>query len=356
MSSQLQNPVRVGIVGLGGIGHHHAERITDLGETLVGGVDVADEARQRFEDEYNVPTFGTYEELYEAGIDAVLITTPNKFHEQYAIEALESGVDVLLEKPLANTLESAERIVDAAHKADSFCVVGFNNRFNPGAEVFKTYQEDGRFGNITHVEANYVRQRGIPGRGGWFTTKEISGGGALLDIGVHAIDLALHFLDFPEITEVSGETRSEFGGREDYTYLEMWGEDEEKIEFTVDDHATAFIRTAAGQSVSIEVAWASNRPPNNDFVIQGTEGGATFDRESGDLTIHEVNDIGANHFSNTDIQTREEDTHEREQEYFFDIVRSGEVPKRNTVDQALEVQRVIDAIYRSDEKGHAIQL
>ncbi|MFC7200060.1 Gfo/Idh/MocA family protein [Halospeciosus flavus] len=356
MSQQPQSPVRVGIVGLGGIGHHHAERLTDLGETLVGGVDVVDEARERFEDEYDVPTFGTYEELYEADVDAVVVTTPNKFHEQYAVEALESGVDVLLEKPLANTLESAERIAEAAESADGFCMVGFNNRFNPGAEVFEAYQEEGRFGDITHVEANYVRRRGVPGRGGWFTTKEVSGGGALLDIGVHAIDLALHFLDFPEITEVTGETRSEFGGREDYTFLEMWGEDAEEIEFSVDDHATAFVRTADGQSISLEVAWATNRPPTNDFVIQGTEGGATFDRETGDLTIHEVNDVGANHFSDTEIDTREVDTHEREQEYFFDAVRAGEAPDRNTVEQALEVQRVIDAIYRSDEEGHAIQL
>lgn len=355
MSSKSQRSVRVGIVGLGGIGHQHAERLTDHGENLVGGVDVVDTARKRFEEKYDVETYGTYEELYEAGIDAVLITTPNKFHEQYAVEALESGVDVLLEKPLANTLESAERIAEAARDAEGFCMVGFNNRFNPGAEVVKAYQKDDRFGDITHVEANYVRRRGVPGRGGWFTTEDISGGGSLIDIGVHAIDLALHFLDFPEIAEVSGETRSEFGGREDYTYLNMWGEDSEEIEFSVDDHATAFIRTADGQSISLEVAWASNRPPNNEFVIQGTEGGATFDRGSNELTIHEVNDVGASHFSDTEIETNDADTHAQEQKYFFDAVRSGDSPERNTVEQALKVQQVIEMIYRSDEKGRAVQ-
>ncbi|MFC4449379.1 Gfo/Idh/MocA family protein [Halorussus aquaticus] len=348
--------IRIGIVGLGGIGHHHAERIADAAGRLVGGVDISADARDRFEATYDVPTFETFDALYDEGIDAAIVTTPNKFHEEYAVEALESGVDVLLEKPLANTLDSAERIAAAARDADAFCMVGFNNRFSPGVEVFKSYQDEGRFGDLTHVEANWVRRRGIPGRGSWFTSKAVAGGGALLDIGVHAIDLALHFLDFPEVVEVTGDTRSEFGGRDDYTYLEMYGEDVEDAEFDVDDHASAYIRTAEGQSISLEVAWATNRPPNNEFVAQGTDGGATFDRETGDLTVHRVSDTGAAHFEDAAIETRSNDTHKREQQAFFEAVRTGEAPDRNTVEQALTVQRVIDAIYRSAETGRAVEL
>ncbi|WP_276280997.1 Gfo/Idh/MocA family protein [Halorussus caseinilyticus] len=351
-----EETIRVGIVGLGGIGHHHADRITDLSETLVGGVDVSADARDRFESTYGVPAFETYDALHDEGIDAVIVTTPNKFHEEYAVEALESGVDVLLEKPLADTLESAERIAEANRDADNFCMVGFNNRFNPAVEVFKSYQRQGRFGDVTHIDANWVRRRGIPGRGTWFTTEDVSGGGALLDIGVHVIDLALHFLDFPEIVEVTGDTRSEFGDRDDYTYLEMYGEDVSDAEFDVDDHASAYVRTADGQSISLEIAWATNRPPTNEFVVQGTEGGATFDRETGDLNFHLVSDEGAPHVVNADVETRSNDTHKREQRAFFDAVRAGEAPARNTVEQALEVQRVIDAIYRSAETGRAVAL
>ncbi len=350
------SPVRVGIVGLGGIGHHHAERLTDLGETLVGGVDVVEEARERFADEYGVPTYESFDELDDAGVDAVVVTTPNAYHEQYAVAALEAGADVFCEKPLADTLESAERIADAARDADGFCMVGFNNRFLPAAEVLKESIDDGDLGDVTHVEANYVRRRGVPGRGGWFTTKDVSGGGALVDIGVHAIDLALHFLDFPEIVEVSGQTRSEFGTREDYTYLDMWGDDAEDVAFDVDDHATAFVRTADGRTLSLEVAWAANRPPNNEFVVEGTDGGATFDRNDNALTLHEVGDGGAAHFRDTAVETRDEDAHTLEQEYFFDAVRDGEPIERNTVEEALTVQRVIDAIYRSADAGHAITL
>ncbi|GGL30563.1 oxidoreductase [Halarchaeum grantii] len=355
-TTDTENRVRVGIVGLGGIGNHHAQRLTDLGEHLVGGVDVVEDARNAFSGRWDVPTYESYDDLYEAGIDAVIVTTPNKFHEQYAVQALESGVDVLLEKPLANTLESAERIAAAAREAEGFCMVGFNNRFHPGVEVFKAEQAAGRFGDVMHVEANWVRRRGVPGRGGWFTTKEISGGGALIDIGVHIIDLALHFAGFPEVVEVSGETRAEFGGREDYTYLEMWGEDQAEISFDVDDSVTAYLRTESGASIALEVAWAANRPPKNEFSIQGTKAGASFDRESGELTVHETSDEGAPHHEDTVVETRDVDIHEAEQECFFDAVRAGEAPERNTVEQGLQVQRVIDAIYRSSESGAAVRL
>jgi len=355
MSTQT-DPIRVGIVGLGTISRFHADRLRGHRATLVGGVDVVEASRDDFAVTYDAPAFASFDDLLAEGVDAVVVSTPNKYHEQYAVAALDAGVDVLCEKPLANTLESAERIAAAARDADAFCMVGFNNRFAPGAEVLRAYLDDGRLGDVTHVEANFIRRRGVPGRGGWFTRKELSGGGALIDIGVHAIDLALYFLDFPEIAEVVGRTRTEFGDRDDYTFLEMYGEDVAEVEFTVDDHATAFVRTTAGQSLALEVAWAANRPPNAELVVEGTEAGATFDRGSNDLTVHEVSDAGASHFSDTVVETRDEDTHEREQAAFLEAVRTGTPPDRNTVEQALTVQRVIDAIYRSDETGRAVQL
>lgn len=354
--TQTDRPLRVGIVGLGGIGQLHADNLLALGETLAGGVDVVEEARNAFEADYDAPTFEELTGLVDAGVDAVIITTPNRFHEQYAVEALEADIDVLCEKPLANDLASAERIADAAAESDARAMVGFNNRFLPAVEVFEAEREAGRFGDLTHVDANYVRRRGVPGRGGWFTTEAVSGGGALVDIGVHAIDLTLHMLDFPDVVEVSGETRSEFGGRDDYTYLHMWGADGENPEFDVEDHATAFLRTAEGQTVSLEAAWASNRPPNNEFVIEGTEGGATLDRDENSLTIHEVEDAGVAHFRDTEVETADTDTHRDEQAYFFDAVRNDGPIERNTVGQALRVQRVMDAIYRSAEHGHAVRL
>jgi predicted dehydrogenase len=348
-------PPRIGIVGLGNIGHHHATQLEKLDADLVGGVDIAEEARERFTEEFDALAYESDEELYEV-VDAVIITTPNRFHEEYAVSALEAGVDVLLEKPLAHSLESAERIAAAAEEAEGFCMVGFNNRFANPVEVLKHYQHEGRFGDVTHVEANYVRRRGVPGRGSWFTNKEISGGGALIDIGVHAIDLALYFLDFPEIVEVSGVTRSQFGGRDDYAFVEMWGEDTGPEGFDVDDSASAFLRTADGTTVSLEVAWAVNRPTNDEFLIQGTEAGANFDRAAQELTLYESGQGGANHLTDTAVDTRSVTTHAEEQKLFVQAVEDGEAPDRNTVEQGLAVQRVIDAIYESSETGRAVRL
>lgn len=349
-------PVRVGIVGCGGIGTHHMRRLRQQDCEFAGGVDINADAREAFTEEFGVPTFGSFERLVDVGVDAVIITTPNKFHEECAVEALEADVPVLLEKPLAHTLESAERIADVARASEGFVMLGFHNRFRQGAQVLTSYREEGRLGDVRHVEANYVRRRGVPGRGSWFTTKDISGGGSLIDIGVHAIDLALHFLGYPDVVEVSGQTRSEFGSRENYTYLNMYGPDTDASHFDVDDSATAFLRFANGATLSLETAWATNRPSTNEFYIRGTKAGASYDLDDGSLTIHESDATGAPHLADSVIQTRDEDAYALEQATFIDAVGRGEAPPINTLEQALEVQRIIDAIYRSAEHQTAIRL
>ncbi|QPV62952.1 Gfo/Idh/MocA family oxidoreductase [Halosimplex litoreum] len=344
--------VRLGIVGLGNIGHHHAERFVDQGANLVGGVDIAEGARASFGDEFGVPTYQDHHELYDE-VDAVAVTTPNKFHEQYVVDALEQGLDVLVEKPLANTLEAAERIADAARAAEGFCMVGFHTRFESPVEVINGYRQEGRFGELSHVEANYIRRRGVPGRGSWFTSKEVAGGGALIDIGVHAVDLSLYLLGYPDVEEVSGVTRSQFGGRDDYTYIQMWGDDQGPEGFNVDDSATALIRCAEDRTISLEVAWAVNRPKKQEYVLRGTEAGATF-RPGEGVTFHESGTQGAGHMVESEVETRGNDAHAAEQTYFLEHCAAGETPERNTVDQGLTVQRVLDGIYRSSETGEAV--
>ncbi len=348
-------PVSVGIVGLGGIASLHAEHLHDHSAELVGGVDIDDHARREFAEEWSVPTHDDLDAIVD-DIDAVLVTTPNRYHEAYATAALDAGLDVLVEKPLAHSRDSAERIAEAAADAAGFCMVGFNYRFAAPVDVLTAYRDDGRFGEINHVEANYVRRRGIPGRGSWFTDEETAGGGALIDIGVHAIDLALSFLDFPEIAEVSATTRAEFGTRDDYSYMHMWGDDEGADAFDVEDSASAFIRTADGATVSLEVAWATNRPRTDEYVVRGTDAGAIYDRKSQELTLYETRTDGAEHFTETAIETPDRNSHAAELDYFLDHVAGDTPPERNTVEEALAVQRVIDAIYRSAEEQQAVQL
>ncbi len=359
--------LKTGIVGLGNIGQYHAERIVDLGVSLVGGMDVSAEARRRFTRRYDVDVYDDHHELFEE-IDAVVVTTPNKFHEQYAVDALERGLHVLLEKPLAHTLESAQRIATAAEKADSYCVVGFNNRFANTVQIVKNRIDREDLGDVTHLEANYVRRRGVPGRGSWFTRRAIAGGGSLIDLGVHAIDLSLYLLDYPPVVEVNGVTRTEFGIRDDYAFLDMWGVDSGAESFDVDDSASAFIRCADNRTISLEVAWATNRPEDNEFVVRGTEAAARFDLLGGDLTFYRASKVGPDHLEDTSVTTVQNDTHTAEQRAFFQLVAADgrfdpvtesavtQASLEASVEQALTVQRVIDGIYRSSEQGHGISL
>ena len=150
--------------------------------------------------------------------------------------------------------------------------------------------------------------------------------------------------------------RSQFGTRDDYAFVEMWGDDIGPQGFDVDDSATALIRTTRGQTISLDVAWATNRPTNDEFVIRGTDAGARFERATHELTIYESGNTGQDHLTDADITTQASDTHKAEQRYFIKHVGSKTEPPRNTVDEGLAVQKVIDAIYRSSEEGRAISV
>ncbi|NGM69666.1 Gfo/Idh/MocA family oxidoreductase [Natronolimnobius sp. AArcel1] len=344
--------VRTGLVGLGNIGHHHADRLADLGVPVVGGMDVASDAREEFANRYDTAVYDDHRDLYDA-VDAVIITTPNKFHEQYAVDAFERDLHVLLEKPIAHSLESAKRVAAAAADSEGVCTVGFNNRFLNAVRLVRERIARGEFGEVTHVEANYVRRRGVPGRGSWFTRRDISGGGALIDLGVHAIDLAMYLLDYPDTEAVTGVTRSEFGSREDYVYLDMWGDDQGADAFDVDDSASAFVRCAGDRTISLEVAWATNRPPTHEFVVRGTDAAATFDLLTNELSIHSASAEGIDHMTDTSIKTSENDSHVDEQKAFFESIVGGRCDG-SSIEEALAVQRIVDGIYRSSETGATI--
>lgn len=348
---------RIGVVGLGTIGGYHArhlrEHAGEFGCELVGGMDVAVGARERFEAEHDVPTFADPDELFER-CDAAVVTTPNRFHEDHAARALDTGLDVLVEKPLAHSLASGERIATAAAGAEGFCMVGFQSRFARPVEVLRAYLAEGRLGEIYHVEASYIRRRGVPGLGSWFTDDEMAGGGALIDVGVHVLDLGLYFLGFPRVLEVAGTARSQFGGSDDYAYLAMWGDDDDG-RFDVDDSVSAFVRCADGRSLSLEVAWAANRPPDHSLVVRGTDGGAVYDLKAGALTLYESSTTGDDHHADTTVETRDGDPHLAEKRRFVRAVREGVPPERNTVEEALAVQRVVEGVYRSSERGAAVE-
>ena len=352
-----EHTIKLGVIGLGNIARLHCDRLQKAGhgDLLAAGLDVDPDARDRFAAQYDATVYERQADLY-ADVDAVLVTTPNKFHEEYVVGALDAGLDVFVEKPLAHTVASAERIAEAARESEGFCMVGFHNRFRNPVQVLRGYRDDGTMGELDHVEANYLRRRGVPGRGSWFTRKALAGGGALIDIGVHAIDLSLYMLGFPDVVEVSGQTRATFGTRPEYAYVNMWGEDHGPAGFDVDDSASAFIRCADGSTISLEVAWASNRPDSQEYVVRGSEAGARLDLSDDNMELYETVSTGVDHHRTSQVETAGDDAHGIELEKFVDSVAAGDPPGTNTVEEALTVQRTLDAIYRSSEEGRAISL
>lgn len=353
------NPVRLGIVGLGFMGTVHAENAETFGHEVVAGVDVAPEAREEFAETFDATAYSEVEGMLDAeALDAITVSTPNAYHEAAVVPALERDLPVFCEKPLAHDLESAERIAAAARESAAFCMVNFSNRPSTAAEVFIGYRDEGFFGEITHVEANYIRRRGIPGVGSWFTNAELSGGGAVVDIGVHAIDFALYLMGYPPVEEVFAVTRSDFGHSDEYVDPGDWYEPTEEAVFDVEDAAMASIRCADDRTIALEVAWAANRPDSREFVVRGTEAGATLPLGGESVTLHQAGKQGTDHLLDAEIvdgsidQTGWEGSDRR----FLEAVQVGSPPPSNTVDEALTVQRVLDAIYRSAEAGRSVSI
>ncbi|MEM4780891.1 MAG: Gfo/Idh/MocA family oxidoreductase [Halalkalicoccus sp.] len=351
-----QQPIRLGVVGLGFMGQVHAENTEGFGHEVVAGTDLDEGAREEFATRFDAATYEEFDRMYdEEELDAVAVSVPNKFHEPAVVAALERGLDVLCEKPLAHTLESAERIAAVARESEGFCAVNFHNRLSAAAEMVKGYDAEGKFGELTHVQGNYVRWRGVPGLGTWFTSKELAGGGALVDIGVHAIDFALYLLGFPEVEEVMGISRSNFASREEYADPEDWGTGEG--EFDVEDSVTALIRCETGQTVSLEVSWAASQEPTTEFLVRGTEAGARLSLGEEELELFETGTQGTDHFVRSALEGSLPETGwAATDELFAESVARGEAPELNTVEEALTVQRVIDAIYRSSEEGRSVRL
>ncbi|MFB6151459.1 MAG: Gfo/Idh/MocA family protein [Haloarculaceae archaeon] len=345
----------IGIVGLEAPGTYYADVFVDLGHEVVG-VATDSDVREEFEREFDAETYEDPDDLFDADVDAVFISTPNKFHESLAVQAMEADHDVLVAKPLADSLESAEGIRDVAERTGNICMIGFYHRFREYYDVLQSYVDGGRLGEVIHVDARFVRRRGVPGRGTWYTSERLAGGGALIDLGSQVLDVLLALSEWRAIDEVMSATRSDFGHREDYSYVYMWGEDDEAKMYDVEDSARAFLQFEDGSTATVEVAWAANARNEHVYRIQGTEAGAELridndpyrDSDPTDLELYEVREGGPDHLADTELVCENNEGHERMVETFVDAVRNDERPAKCNVHQGMAVQRAIERIYDAD--------
>jgi len=341
----MSRKIRVGVIGAG-MGLGHAKSYQAVGDVEVAAIADIDEAKVK----KTAATFGiqgAYTDyramLKSEKLDAVSICLPNFLHCEATVEAVKAGCHVLCEKPMAMNVIEASRMIEAAAKARKILMIGFCHRFRPDSQLLKKIIDQGQLGEIYHSQVFALRRRGIPGLGGWFTTKSKSGGGGLIDIGVHILDLTMWEMGFPAPVSVTGATYMKFGHKKDYTYVSMWGTPVPGGTYDVDDFATALIRFDNGSTLSLEVSWAANIERDSfHSIILGDKGGAKLD------AFEELKIYTEQYGRISDVLPKyaREDNVGNEVRHFIDCIRNNKKPI-SPGEHGLAVQKVLDAIYES---------
>jgi predicted dehydrogenase len=299
--------------------------------------------------EFGIP-FGytDYREMFETeNLDAVSICTPNKFHAPIAIAALQKGLHVICEKPMALNSSEAREMTRVARETGKTLMIAYRYRYQATSQAAKRVIASGELGEIYMVRIQGLRRRGIPSWG-VFTNKEMQGGGALVDFGVHLLDLALWLIGNPKPVEVMGITSQRIGTRPDVNEWGPWGHEN----FEVEDHATALVRLENGNAIQLEVSWALNIPESVENIsFSGTEGGLDLrpfriNKASHGMLINSTPTwIPGEKLIDWDLQIDD----------FIESVLNGREPLIRP-EEAMHVSQIVDAIYESSNTGTAIKL
>lgn len=342
--------LKIGIIGGGGIaqGAHigNYKRHSDKVE-LVAIADVNEAVVKRNIEEHGFQYgFSDFNEmLSKVELDAVSICTPNKFHAEATIAALNAGCHVMCEKPPAMTAAEARAMEEAANKSGKILTYGFMNRYTSEAQILKRFIDAGELGSIYAGRISAMRRSGIPGWG-VFTNKELQGGGPLIDIGVHMLDLGLYLMGFPKPTQVMGVTYRELGTRPGTS---MWGSWDYK-NYTVEDMAMAMIRFENGACLHLETSFIVHTKESDTNVrLHGTEGGCSFS------PVGIFQDKHGTLIDITPAHIPKISGHQAEIEAFVKAI-SGEGEVLSTAAEGVIVQQIIESIYHSAETGEVVKL
>ena len=252
--------LKVGIIGCGGIAEgKHLPALTEVKEVeIVAFCDVIEEKASMLAKKFgtaDAKVYTDYKELLKDNtIDVVHVLTPNKSHSFISVAALEAGKHVMCEKPMAKTYAEAQKMLEAAKRTGKKLTIGYQNRQYPDNLYLKEVCEQGELGEIYYANAHAVRRRAVP-TWGVFLNEDEQGGGPLIDIGTHSLDLTLWFMDNYKPKSVKGVTYKKLGGQKNAG--NAWG-DWNPDEFTVEDSAFGFITMENGATIVLEASWALN--------------------------------------------------------------------------------------------------
>ena len=342
----MSKKVRLGIIGVGSIGRAHisAARSVDAVElTAVCDVD-AGRLKSAAAEEGIPQTFADYRKLVASDVvDAVSVCTPNNTHMPIAIAALKAGKHVLCEKPIAMNAAQARRMVEAGKEARRLLMTAQSARYGAEARFVKQLADAGRLGDIYFGKATWLRRSGIPR--GWFQDIEQSGGGPLIDLGVHAVDLMWWIMGHPKPAAAFGTTFAQLGPRGEG--MGSWGVNYNPRKFSVEDFVAGIIRFQDGRALSIDISWAAHTADMYWLRLFGSKAGVQLQPE---LVIFGTE-------AKTMVDARPHlgrvDAYAAEIEHFANCIQRGEEPI-SPASQAVVVMEMLDAIYKSARTGRAV--
>jgi predicted dehydrogenase len=347
----MSKPIKAAIVGCGGIArgkHIPAFKEMDNVEVVAVCDIIPERAAQAAEIFGGCRVFADWRELVAMpDLDLVDICTPNCWHAPIAIGAMKAGKHVFSEKPDAITVAEAQEMKETAERTGRHLMVMRNLRYREHSEYAKRFIEEGRCGDIYAGRCGYIRRRGIPGRGGWFTTKAQSGGGPLIDLGVHMIDLAMWMMGNPVPVAVSGSVYNKFASSDEST-----GGDAAGGTFDVEDLAIGLIRFDNGALLQVECSWASNIEGEKGFVeLRGTQAGINWEERA--LTVY-AEEYGRQY----DIKPYfnfNETGHAENLQHFIDVITKGETPTFRPI-HGLNMVKILCSLYESAALGREVVL
>lgn len=347
----MAEKIRLGFIGTGGIARGaHFSALKNIEEAEVVAVsdineDSANKASEFFEGKATAYT--DYRDmLAKEKLDAVDICTPNLYHKQPTIDALNAGLHVIVEKPVAMNVGEARQMCEAARKNSRKLMVAQVQRFRPDVQLLKKMIDAGELGEIYYSRVWALRRRGVPAWG-VFIEKDKQGGGPMIDIGVHMLDTALYLMGHPKPKAISGQTYTKFGNREGV--FNPWGQWDPK-KYTVEDYATGLVRFEDGATLSIEASFVANiQKDAMNVTLLGTEGGS--DLEPFKIYTERHNRL----IEETPVNLPGVNGYEAELREFFASILEDRDPLV-TGEQALQTQIILDGVYKSSDLGREVQV
>lgn len=342
--------MKVAVIGCGAIANtaHIPAYIKNPEAEIAYFCDIIPERAEKAVETYGCGKAVTdyHEVIADPEVEAVSVCTPNNVHAPIAIDCLRAGKNVLCEKPAARTYAEALEMQKAQHETGKVLNIGVVNRFNDSVNRIKEYIDSGKLGDVFHVYVSFRSHRSIPGLGGAFTTKAIAGGGALIDWGVHFLDIVMYCCGDPRPRTVTGEAFCRLGRNiGEYVYTDMWaGPPVPDGVYDVEDSVTAFIRTD-GPTITLNGAWAQNIGENEMFIdFIGDKAGIRLQYGAG-FTVYSAKD-GV--LLKTQPSFVMENHYENEINDFVRCIRTKK-PNAASIDKAVITSRIMQAIYESSD-------